>query len=177
MFIEKVTSDQWAYASRLIAFYNFGQRGKGDGNEMEQLTGMIGQTVMADMLEVERPNGEDGFDDGVDFIINDKLVDVKTMTRTTDVRDYYVHNFIGYQKDFVVDYYVFLSYNKNKRELTICGYIDKDTFFEKAQYYRKGAKRYRSNGSYFYSKTPLYEIKQTDLFQVNDIGELIEGIV
>lgn len=27
MFIERVTADQWAYASRLIAYYNFGQRG------------------------------------------------------------------------------------------------------------------------------------------------------
>lgn len=172
MFIETVTADQWVYASSLIAYYNFGQRGLGDGNEIEQLTGMLGQTVMADLLGVERPNGEDGFDEGVDFIINNKRVDVKTMTRTTDVRDYYVHNFIGYQKNYDVDYYVFLSYNKRKRELTVCGCIDKKSFFEKADYYPKGTRRTRSNGSYFYSKAPLYEIKQTELMQVDNMKQL-----
>ncbi len=177
MFIERVSNDQWAYASRLIAYYDFGQRGRGDGNQMEQLTGMIGQTVMADLLNVERPTGEGGFDEGVDFIINDRSVDVKTMTRTTDVRDYYVHNFIGYQRDYDVDYYIFLSYNKRNRGLTICGYIDKDTFFEKAEFYPIGARRYRSDGTYFRSKAPLYEIKQTDLFPVDSMEELIEAIV
>lgn len=177
MFIERVTEDQWAYASRLIAYNNFGQRGLADGNETEQLTGMIGQTVMADLLNMDRPTGEGGFDEGVDFIINDKSVDVKTMTRTTDMRDYYVHNFIGYQRYYEVDYYIFLSYNKVNRGLTVCGYVDKDTFFERADFYPKGSKRYRSNGSYFYSKAPLYEIKQTDLFEVNNVEELLEGIV
>ena len=176
MFIETVTAEQWAYASRLIAYYDFGQRGLGDGNEVEQLTGMIGQTVMADLLDVERPNGEKGFDEGVDFTINNKRVDVKTMTRTTDVRDYYVHNFIGYQKNYDVDYYVFLSYNKKKRELTICGCIDKNSFFEKADHFPEGTRRTRSNGSYFYSKAPLYEIKQTELIQVNNMNQLIECI-
>lgn len=161
----------------MIAYYNFGQRGLADGNETEQLTGMIGQTVMADLLNMDRPTGEGGFDEGVDFIINDKSVDVKTMTRTTDMRDYYVHNFIGYQRDYEVDYYIFLSYNKVNRGLTVCGYVDKDTFFERADFYPKGSKRYRSNGSFFYSKAPLYEIKQTDLFEVNNVEELLEGIV
>lgn len=176
MFIETVSPDQWAYASRLIAYFDFGQRGIGDGNETEQLTGMIGQTVFADLIGAERPDGKEGFDEGIDFIINDKRVDVKTMTRTTDVRDYYVHNFIGYQKDYEVDYYVFLSYNKRNRGLTVCGCIDKESFFKKADFFPKGAKRYRSNGSYFHSKAPLYEIKQTDLIQIRNVRELLSSI-
>lgn len=176
LFIEQVKQNQLAYASRLIDCYDFGQRGVGDGNESEQLTGMIGQTVMADLLGVDRPDGRSGFDGGVDFFINDCSVDVKTMTRTTEMRDYYVHNFIGYQRDYDVDYYVFLSYNKRNRNLTICGYVDKETFFKKADFYPKGSKRFRSDGSCFFSKAPLYEIKQSDLFTVDSIDELIEAI-
>lgn len=132
--------------------------------------------MFADMIGVERPADEGGFDGGFDFVINDKKVDVKTMGRTTDMRDYYVHNFIAYQKPYDVDYYVFLSYNKRNSHLTVCGYIDKDGFFEKAEFFKKGAKRYRSDGSYFFSKAPLYEIKQSDLYEIDSIDDLLAGI-
>lgn len=174
MFIRTVTDEQYEYASRMVAYYNFGRRGRGDGNEAEQLTGIIGQTVLADLLGLERPSGENGFDGGVDFNINGKRVDVKTMTRTTDVRDYYVHNFIGYQRNYNVDYYIFQSYNKTNREMTICGYIDKESFFEKAEFYEEGSLRTRSDGTSFHSKAPLYEIRQTELEQVDTLEQLIE---
>jgi len=38
-----------------------------------------------------------------DFLINGMRVDIKTMTRRVPVRDYFVHNFVGYQKDYDVD--------------------------------------------------------------------------
>lgn len=111
MFDVKVTEEQLRYAADMVERFNFGQRGRGDGNKKEQLTGILGQTVFADLINAERPNGATGFDGGKDFEINHKRVDIKTMTRSVPMRPDFVHNFVGYQKDYPVDYYVFASFN------------------------------------------------------------------
>lgn len=177
MFDVKVSEEQLDYAEKLVEKYNFGRRGYGDGNKSQQLTGIIGQTVFADLIGQKRPDGSSGFDNGTDFFINGKKVDIKTMTRTTPVKDYYVHNFIGYQKNYDVDYYVFASYNTTNRILTICGYISKEEFFKKAAFYPKGSWRTRSDKTSFQTFAPLYEIRQTDLLDANDITSLLNGIV
>lgn len=128
MFDIKVSDEQIQYATSLVQQYNFGARGYGDGNKKEQLTGIIGQTVFADLLQMPRPSGETGFDNGIDFIIQGKKIDIKTMTRTVSVKQHYVHNFIGYQQKYEVNFYVFASYNIRTQILTICGSIDKTSF-------------------------------------------------
>lgn len=176
MFDVKVSQEQLHYAKKMVDDYNFGQRGYGDGNKSEQLTGIIGQTVFADLIGEKRPDGLTGFDGGIDFFINGKRVDIKTMTRKVPVKDFYVHNFIGYQKNYDVDYYVFTSYNTTSRVLTICGYIGKEDFFEKASFFPKGSLRKRSDGTSFRTFAPLYEIEQADLMNVNDITSLLNSI-
>ena len=131
MFDVKVTEEQLRYAADMVERFNFGQRGRGDGNKREQLTDILGQTVFADLINAERPNGATGFDGGKDFEINHKRVDIKTMTRSVPMRPDFVHNFVGYQKGYPVDYYVFASFNKTKEILTVCGYIGKEEFFRR----------------------------------------------
>ena len=172
MFDINVTQEQLNYARDLVNNYNFGMRGYGDGNKDEQLTGLIGQTVFADLLGVSRPSGEIGFDGGIDFIIDDVKIDIKTMTRTVPVKNHYVHNFIGYQLKYETQGYVFASYNKRTNILTICGYVTKEQFIERAKFYKKGQLRYRDDGTCFPSKAPLYEIMQSDLEQVDSINSL-----
>lgn len=173
MFDITVTDEQIDYAKTMVKKFDFGQRGRGDGNKKEQLTGIIGQTVFSDEIKVARPTGETGFDGGKDFIINEKKVDIKTMTRSVPMRSYFVHNFIGYQKNYEVDYYIFTSFNIKNRKLTICGIIDKENFFKKSTFFDKGSIRKRSDGTTFETFAPLYEIKQTLLVPVNNIQELI----
>ena len=96
MFDIKVSQEQLDYANEMVNKYNFGQRGYGDGTKREQLTGIIGQTVFADLIGQERPVGSTGFDGGKDFFINGRRVDIKTMTRKVPVKDFYVHNFVFY---------------------------------------------------------------------------------
>lgn len=176
MFDINVSDEQIQYAKDMVETYNFGQRGYGDGNKKEQLTGIIGQTVFADLINDVRPNGETGFDEGKDFIINNKRVDIKTMTRSVPMRSFFVHNFVGYQKEYQVDYYVFASFNTKANILTICGYVSKNEFFEKADYFPKGSLRERSDGTKFRTFAPLYEIKQTDLYSPVLLDELLGGI-
>ncbi len=172
MFDVPVSQEQIVYATDMVERYNFGQRGYGDGNKREQLTGVIGQTVFADLLGVARPNGAGGFDGGHDFCIHGKTVDIKTMSRTVAMRDYFVHNFVGYQKNYDVDFYVFASLNTKNNVLTICGCVDKETFFKRAKYFEKGSVRTRSDGTTFRTFAPLYEIAQADLFVTNSVDEV-----
>ena len=177
MFDVNVTNEQKNYAQDMVDKQNFGKRGYGDGNKKEQLTGIIGQTVLADLLGLPRPDGKNGFDNGFDFVINGKKADIKTMSRTVPVKDHYVHNFIGYQKNYTVDYYIFASYNTRTEVLSICGFVSKEDFAKRASFYNKGDLRYRDDGTSFPAKAPLYEIKQSDLERANSLRELIAGIV
>lgn len=77
------------------------------------------------------------------------------MGRTVNVKDHYVHNFIGYQLKYDFEYYIFDSYNIRQFKLQICGIVSKDGFLRLAKHYRKGDRRYRDDGTYFYSRSPL----------------------
>ena len=176
MFDINVSNEQLAFASNMVENYNFGNRGYADGNKSEQETGIIGQTVFADLIGQERPSGENGFDGGFDFVINGKRVDIKTMGRTVPMKDNYVHNFVGCQKKYDAEYYVFASYNKKTEVLTICGYIDKESFFEKADFFAEGTKRTRTDGTSFKTKADLYEIVQNKLNSAGSIEDILNGI-
>ncbi len=175
MFDVAVTNEQWEYAKKLVSEKNFGNRGIGDGTKKQQFVGVLGQTVFADLANEPRPVG-DGFDGGKDFVFNGIRADIKTMTRKVPVRNDYVHNFVGYQKDYEVDFYIFASFNTENRIMTICGYCPKDLFFEKAVFFPKGSVRERSDGTKFNTFAPLYEIKQSCLLQMDSVEELIEDI-
>ena len=166
MFNIQVSNEIILYAKKLLTKHNFGRRGVADGNYDEQLTGLIGQCTIQKIFGFPLMTGEGGFDDGKDFIYADKIIDVKTMGRTTNVRDYYVNNFIGLQKNYKTEVYIFCSLNKKTNILTVCGWVSKPQLFERAKLYKKGTKRFRSDGTYFRTKADLYEIKNTGLNQV-----------
>ena len=98
------------------------------------------------------------------------------MGRTTDVRSNYVNNFIGLQMKFNTDLYIFCSLNKNTEELTICGWIPKSEFVKKASFYPKGTIRRRSDGTTFSTFADLYEIQNTELYDVFSIQDLFNKI-
>jgi len=160
------------HCKKQVEKYNFGQRGYADGTKDQQLTGIIGQTVVADLYDMPWVEGGEGFDEGKDLLVSGKVVDIKTMGRTTDVRDYYVNNFVGLQKDYKTDIYIFCSLNKTTNELTICGWVSKKELFERAQFFKKGTTRTRSDGSTFQTFTDLYEIANNALNNVDTVEEL-----
>lgn len=172
----RVTGEQKRFAQALVKKHNFGNRGIADGNAEEQYVGILGQTVFADALHLARPTGTSGFDGGVDFLLNDKRVDVKTMGRNYPMKNHYVHNFIGFQKDYQVDYYIFCSFNKRSEILTLCGYVSKTEFFEKSIFYKKGTVRYRDDGTSFKTKTDHYEIEQRNLNSLHRIKDITTQI-
>jgi len=176
MFKLEVKKEIIKHCKRQLELYNFGQRGYADGTFEQQLVGIIGQTVVLDIFNLPWVDGSEGFDGGVDLVYNNITIDVKTMGRTTDVRPYYVNNFIGLQKNYNVEAYIFTSFNKRTNELTIVGWLPKKLLEERANFFPKGSYRTRSDGSKFRTFTDLYEIKNSNLFNIKSIEDLKEQI-
>ena len=94
MIIIKVSDRIIKHCQQQIDKYNFGQRSEANGTKEQQLTGIIGQSVIMEAFNMPLINGADGFDDGIDILYKDNKIDVKTMGRTTDVKPNYVNNFL-----------------------------------------------------------------------------------
>ena len=144
---------------------NMGNRHSANGNKEQQFVGLLGEITIKNYFGVKH-NWVNGFDGGYDFIYNNKKIDVKTMGRNVTPKDFYVNNFISFQKNFHCDYYIFTSLNKKTNELFICGYLSKKDLLEKATLYKKGTIRNRENGTTFKMKTDTYEIKNSFLNQI-----------
>jgi len=172
MIIIKVTEQLESHCLAQVQNFNFGKRFTANGNKEQQLTGIIGQSVVMELFELDLVEGSTGFDDGVDLVFDNKTIDVKTMGRNTDVRTSYTNNFVKLQDYFKTEIYIFCSFNKIKKEVTICGWIDKDTFVNKRNFYEKGSKRVRLDGTELTVFTDTYEIDNVDLNDVNSIEEL-----
>ena len=110
----ELTDDVRQYAIKQVTIKNFGNRSAGfNGTREQQYTGIVGECVIYKLLNRDLPS----YDSGAlieDIIINDKKVDIKTMARTVDMKDNYVHNFVGYQKDRPFDIILGVSINKQK---------------------------------------------------------------
>jgi|TARA_R110000823_G_scaffold315020_1_gene445329 hypothetical protein len=168
----KLTDKIRQYAINKVTIKNFGQRSAGfNGKRTEQYTGILGECVLHEVLDRPWPTYVDG-NLLEDLIINNCTVDVKTMARTVDIRDFYVHNFVGYQKDRPCDVLLFNSINKNTRTTQICGWIPKKEFLEKADFFPKGSTQHRANGTSFITEAPLHTLQQKFLNQINNVDDI-----
>ena len=164
MFDIPITKEQKEYTWKLVKSCNFGNRGKFDGDLERQYTGILGQTVMADGLKEKRPDGTEGFDNGIDFVIMGKNVDLKTMGRTTEVRPSYVNNLVASQCKYATQFYVFSSINKKTNKITFIGVLPKKNL--EKYFLKEGTERTRHDRTKFKIKTDMYEIPNKDLIQV-----------
>lgn len=163
----KIKDEIVSHCRSILKTTNFGKRGIADGDASEQLRGIVGQSVVQDLLGLPLIQNANGFDGGIDFTYKNKTYDVKTMGRNCDPKPYFVNNLIGMQDKYKVDRYIFCSLNRINMTLTICGWIDKKEFLQKANFYLKGTVRTRSDNTTFETKADLYEIKNTDLHNFN----------
>ena len=177
MFSIPIKDDIISHCRDLLKYKNFGQRGIADGNASEQLRGIVGQSVIHDLLGLPLIEDTGGFDGGIDFIHQDKSYDVKTMGRNCDPKHYFVNNLIGLQDKYKVDRYIFCSINRQKLTITVCGWIDKQDFFNKAKFFPEGMTRTRDDGSTFIAKTDLYELANSELNQSNNIDEFLKQLI
>ena len=152
----------WNYLSK----NNMGNRHSANGNREQQFVGLIGEILTKNFFDLNHKYTS-GFDGGFDFEYKGKKIDVKTMGRTVNMKPYFVHNFIGFQKDFDCDIYIFNSLNKKTNNLEICGWVTKDELINKSSFYKKGDTRNRDDGSSFKMKADTYEIENRLLKKIN----------
>jgi hypothetical protein len=168
----KVPNEIIEHCKKQITLFNFGQRDRGNGNKEQQLTGIISESVIRKSFGLDLIDGANGFDGGWDILFNGIKIDVKTMGRTTEVKYKYTNNFIKLQENHIADVYIFCSYNKISKELTMCGWIDKKTFQQKRKFYPKGSIRERFDKTTFEVIEDLYEIDNNELNDIQSFGDL-----
>ena len=172
----KVTDEILHHCKKQLESYNFGKRSTANGTKLQQLTGIIGQSVVMNLFNQGLINGNEGFDNGIDIFYNHLKIDVKTMGRTTRVRSNYTNNFLKLQDYFETELYIFCSYHKIKQELTICGWVDKKDFIKKRRFYPKGSTRKRFDQSTFTTFADLYEIDNQQINAISSIDDLKEQL-
>ena len=165
------------HCRKQIQKYNFGKRHSGNGSKSEQYVGIVGQSVVSDMFNQPLIDGSTGSDGGEDLNYHNLIIDVKTMIRTTDVKSDYVSNFVAFQKEFNTDVYIFTSCNKIKKEITIVGWIDKQSLLLKSELFKKGSLRHRSNNTSFKLRNDMYEIQNNKLYEVDNIEQLKRQLI
>lgn len=144
---------------------NMGNRGDGsDGTKEQQMIGIIGQNMLNLALGLPLMQAGGGFDGGIDAIVSGLSFDIKTMGRTVTPRLDFVNNLMQSQTKFKVDGYIFASINTNANRMTVCGWLPKHLFLERATLFEKGAVRQRKDKTTFTTKAAMYEIKNSDLF-------------
>lgn len=160
----KLKTDVWQYLNE----NNIGNRYEANGNKEEQFVGLVGEIIIKHLFNIKHEFNK-GFDGGYDFTYKGFKIDVKTMGRNVDVKDYFVNNFIAFQKSYDCDIYIFCSLNKQKNELSVCGYLGKKELLKLATLYKKGDTRTRTNGTTFKMKTDTYEIKNNKLKNIEKL--------
>lgn len=164
------TDEQVEFCKKFLQKGSIAQRGKFDGTPEQQFYGLLAQIMVTDLLCMERPVNNGEHDNGVDFVLLGKKFDVKTETRNVRFNhDVYVHNMQELQIHYDTDFYVFCSYNKSIDELEICGYISKEELIARANHFKKGEMRKRTDGTEFEVVAGLYEIQNKYLTEFDVI--------
>ena len=158
-----IDDESYQYSLEFVNNNNIANRGEFDGSKRNQFVGILGQVMLYKYLFGKLPELESGFDNGIDLVYNDVTIDVKTMERKGFMRDYYVNNFVASQGKYETQVLIFLNYNSVENIIEICGWIFKKDLFYKGEFYKKGTKRYRSDGSYFINEADMFEIPQRNL--------------
>jgi hypothetical protein len=136
MIIELITTeDQRQRASTLYEFKNLkGSITKGEG----QGVGALGEVVVHDFFKGKgrRVSFKSTYD--YDLIIDDHRVDVKTKKVTSVPQPHYNNSISAFNTRQECDFYFFVRVHENMSNAYLLGYMDKKTFFEKAEFNREG---------------------------------------
>ena len=155
-------TSQKEYAKSLLTEATFRDKHT-DGNRGQRAIGFLAEKMIHDLFNVEMIPSQ-GFDCGIDIVLNDIKIDIKTMGRDVDMKDYYVNNLFASQVEsdkYLNDIYLFASYNKTKGYLDLLGWIKKaevKALVKGIKRFEQGQLRERSNGSSFRIKSDNYEI-------------------
>lgn len=100
--------------------------------------GYLAETMVMDMLRLPRKENPGKNDQGYDFEYNGKKWDVKTVTVRGDPRPHWTMNVNAAQVHNASDAYIFCTFNRFTRTLTIVGWQEKKTAMAAATFHEEG---------------------------------------
>ena len=80
----KLKTEVWEYLNE----NNIGNRFEFNGNKEQQFVGLVGEIIIKRLFGLDH-EFKNGFDGGFDFVYKGLKIDVKTMGRNVDVKDYF----------------------------------------------------------------------------------------
>ena len=159
----RINQDQKQYAWAKAQEYTEGRGDGSDGTPEMKYAGILGETVFADMMSIERPI-TDGFDSGVDFTIHGVKIDLKTLVAVYPFQEYFNHNVMAKQvngENYENHIYLFAHLDKKKSNITFCGWIKKNdlkSMRKGIQLWREGQIKERKSGSRFRVHTDMFNV-------------------
>jgi hypothetical protein len=134
---------------------------KGQGN----VTGFLGEEIIKSFLSARSSNTKD-----YDISYKKKKYDIKTKLTSKEPLPEYDCSIAAYNTVQKCDGYIFVRIQKDKEDNLICGWIlgwmDKEAYFQNAEYWPKG-KIDPSNG--YRVKASCYNIKIKDLKNIEEL--------
>lgn len=134
---------------------------KGEGN----MTGFLGEEIVKTFLSARSSNTKD-----YDISYKKKKYDIKTKLTSKEPLPEYDCSIAAYNTVQKCDGYIFVRIQKDKEDNLVCGWIlgwmDKEGYFQNAEYWPKG-KIDPSNG--YIVKASCYNVKIKDLKNIEEL--------
>ena len=167
---ENIESKVWKYIQK----NNLGQRKTWNGNKKKQFYGLLTQIVLTHKLGQPVLSVSE-FDNGIDIILNNYTIDVKTTLRNGNVEDFYPANLLDSQyrsKRYKNDYYIFCSYNVKENIIQILGILKKEDVKKVGKYFSDKDKSFNAKGEAIDAAVARWEIPISSLIPVNSIDDI-----
>ena len=132
---------------------------KGQGN----IYGFLGEIIVSKFLGIELSNTYD-----YDMILNNTKIDVKTKRVNTPPKDYYECSVAGLNTKQQCDVYVFTRILKDMTTGWILGYLNKEDYFKKSTFLKKGEIDPSNNWKV---STDCYNLSINKLNNIGDLNE------
>ena len=132
---------------------------KGQGN----IHGFLGEIIVSKFLGVEISNTYD-----YDMVFNNTKIDVKTKRVTTPPKDYYECSVADLNTKQKCDVYVFTRILKDMTTGWILGYLNKEDYFKKSTFLKKGEIDPSNNWKV---STDCYNLSINKLNNIGDLNE------
>lgn len=126
------------------------------------------------MFKLVFPNAIQANTFNYDFIWNQKTIDIKTKTTSSNVpKETYENSIFAYQSRFICDEYVFINVSRDYKKGWILGKIDKKDYLSKAKLYKKGDVD-KNNGFVF--KADKYNLAISELEKIGKLYKASEVV-
>lgn len=155
---------------------DFGKRGFDDGTKDQQLHGIIAQNTVALVYGFPFVQESDTWDGGYDFTVGSQKIDIKNVTTNYTPKPHYEARVVSDQLRYGVNAYLFTAYNQRKNELTLCGWLPKHLFLDRARVYKRGDVIECDDGTTFTCRLNTHQIYLHQLNKIESIELLKDDL-